>query len=541
VNQKYHYIRKFIFYATLTFAFLIIDFPAFSQGRPEDERGRYRDRYPKEGAPFEIEEEPLEELPPEAGELPFPLSPRKRLSRQDVAEKREGWYVTGLPEAGVDPIRGFGLGGNAFIFNNMSREDPFFYYTPYRLQLAVGARVFTNGRVSGSILFDAPYAFNTRWRLRGDLIYASDPNWQYFGLGSQTLGPLQFRDRSNPNVFQSTRRFSNFENQIAILRPGLPRQPVNGIFNEQIGQLYTDIHYNELIYNEFIAAAAAERTYFEGRMRLMFGYELILIGIDHYDGQTVAGAVDPVTGQELEATHGKTKISEDYAAKLRGDENSFWLRYNIGGYNGGRIGLLQSGIMWDTRDLEPDPSRGVFIEYAQEISAPWTGSEFSFSKHLVQAMFFQRLFPQSFTRMVLASRFSLGGIRGRNVPFTEAFDQWGSSEGAGVPTLGGDRSLRGYRESRFAASMAGWANAELRTRLFDVDVLNQHLAFSIVPFYDAGRVWNDFGEFFTDWSRFRGAPGLGARIAWNQATILRFDYSYSREDSQFFFVFGHSF
>lgn len=526
--------RRVEFSLLLIFVFfLTVD--AWAQGRPEDERGRQR--YPREGAPFDQPIDPAEEVPDEG--LPFPLSPRKRLSEEDIRTKREGWYVTGLPEAGVDPIRGFGIGANAFIYNNMDRSDPFFYYTPYRIQLAVSARVFTNGRVSGSINVDAPYAFNTRWRLRGDLIYASDPNWQYFGMGSQTLGPLTYRDRNNPTQFQTARRFSTFEEQIAILRPGVLRPPLEGMFNESPLLLYTDAHYNEVIYNEFLAAMAAERTFFEGRMRVMFGYELILIGIDHYDGMTVTG-IDPATGEEVEATHGKTRISEDYAAKLRGEDN-FWNRYNVGGYNGGRIGLLQMGIMWDTRDLEPDPSRGVFIEYAQEFSNTWTGSQFNFSKHLVQAIFYQRLFPQTFSRMVWASRFALGGIRGSHIPFTEAFDQWGSSEGAGHPTLGGDRTLRGYRESRFVASMAGWANTELRTRLFEVDILNQHLAFSIVPFYDVGRVWNDFGEFFSDWRRFRGAPGLGARIAWNQATILRFDYSYSREDSQFFFVFGHAF
>jgi DNA-binding response OmpR family regulator len=49
----------------------------------------------------------------------------------------------------------------------------------------------------------------------------------------------------------------------------------------------------------------------------------------------------------------------------------------------------------------------------------------------------------------------------------------------------------------------------------------------------------DAGDFnFLQW---RGAPGLGARIAWNQSTILRFDYAQSREGWQAFFGFGHIF
>jgi len=42
-------------------------------------------------------------------------------------------------------------------------------------------------------------------------------------------------------------------------------------------------------------------------------------------------------------------------------------------------------------------------------------------------------------------------------------------------------------------------------------------------------------------NNFRGAPGIGGRIAWNQSTILRLDYAQSREGGQFFFGFGHIF
>jgi hemolysin activation/secretion protein len=139
----------------------------------------------------------------------------------------------------------------------------------------------------------------------------------------------------------------------------------------------------------------------------------------------------------------------------------------------------------------------------------------------------------------LAGRFAFGGIRGSNIPFTEMFDQWSSSEAAGIPVLGGSRSLRGYREYRFTGMVYGWGNLELRSRFFQTNILRQHLAFSVVPFYDIGTVWDSLSE--VRFGNFRMSPGLGARIAWNQATILRFDLAMSPEDTQFFFVFGHTF
>jgi hypothetical protein len=394
--------------------------------------------------------------------LPFELSEEKRLTDEDIRNKKEGWYVTGLPEASVDPIRGFGVGASAFLFNNRSRKDPFFNYTPYRERYAIGLRVAQNGRIDGGIGVDMPFAFNTRWRLRGDFMYGSDPNFQFFGIGSQTLNRLSYRDKSTGQLVNNA-RFSDYEANLARTRPARPT-PGARIFTEQAGQVYTDLHYHEVMYEEFLTAAAAERTYFEGRMRLMFGYELLIININHYDGVRVPGAVNTATGEEIEAISGKTLLTESYEAKLRGDADSYWRRKNIGGYNGGRIGLVQTGLMWDTRDLEPDPSRGMFVELAQEFSGRFSGSQFSFSKHLVQGVFYQRLLPQYLGRTVWATRAGLGHIRGSNIPFTEIMDQWGSSEQGGIPALGGANTLRGYREYRFVGMVTGWANTNIRAR-----------------------------------------------------------------------------
>jgi hemolysin activation/secretion protein len=82
-------------------------------------------------------------------------------------------------------------------------------------------------------------------------------------------------------------------------------------------------------------------------------------------------------------------------------------------------------------------------------------------------------------------------------------------------------------------------NLELRSRIYQTNLWNQHLALSLVPFYDAGRVWDGFDQLSL--RNFRGSPGLGARIAWNQATVLRFDYATSFEDDQFFFTLEHPF
>jgi hypothetical protein len=467
--------------------------------------------------------------------LPFEISDDKRLSEEDIANKKEGWYVTGMPEASVDPIRGFGLGASAYIYNNKSRKDPFFEYTPYRTQIGVYARGARSGQLQGAVSVDLPFAFNTRWRLRADFMAESDPNGQYFGIGSQSLQHLQFTDKQTGRQV-SNARYGAYAQNLARIRPGQSVLSPWGSadLNENESQGYTDRYYNEFDVSQFLYALAAERTFFEGRMRLMFGYQMLYVQVEAYDGKHARDAVS-TAGTEVNAVQARTMLTE--ASQAAGD--SYWKRHNIGGYKGGRIAMLQNGIMWDTRDLEPDPSRGIFAEYAQEISMPAVGSQFSFSKHLAQFMVFKQVLPSVLGRSVVAGRVGMGHIRGKHIPFTEVLNQWTSDYNGGISALGGVNSLRGYRTNRFTGMVTGWANVEWRTRLLQTDVLKQHLAFSIVPFYDAGSVWDSFKD--VNMRYFRHSVGLGSRIAWNQATILRFDYARSREDAQFFFVFEHIF
>jgi len=89
------------------------------------------------------------------------------------------------------------------------------------------------------------------------------------------------------------------------------------------------------------------------------------------------------------------------------------------------------------------------------------------------------------------------------------------------------------------APVTALVNTELRARFYEFRLLRQEWGLGAVAFYDAGRVWEALREMGTyDW---RGAPGMGLRLSWNQSTILRWDISRSREGLQTFFVFQHIF
>ena len=60
-------------------------------------------------------------------QLPFDIDDSKRMDEKDLLNKTEGYFLTGLPEIENNPINGFGIGANFFVYNNGLKEDPFLH------------------------------------------------------------------------------------------------------------------------------------------------------------------------------------------------------------------------------------------------------------------------------------------------------------------------------------------------------------------------------------------------------------------------------
>jgi outer membrane protein assembly factor BamA len=192
-------------------------------------------------------------------------------------------------------------------------------------------------------------------------------------------------------------------------------------------------------------------------------------------------------------------------------------------------------LIYDTRDFEPDPTKGIYLEIANEFSSPIIGSQFTFNKLFVQAKYFKKI-PVG-PRTVFGARIGVGNIFGKNAPFFEFQDQW-SPDGS-INSLGGKQTLRGYRANRFLARSVAFANFELRARLAEVSFGKQNFAFAFAPFFDAGTVRDKWQNL--NFTNIKTSYGAGARVAWNQSTILSFDYGLSKEDKLFYFGIGQAF
>lgn len=432
----------------------------------------------------------------------------KRMSNADLAKKKEGTFFTGIPELSSDPVTGFGVGLRTNVYWNGTRNDSLFAYTPYLMKLKVNAAYYTSNARELVLSLDIPYYKGSRWRFKIDFKAQQNPANLYFGLTENTLGDLRLPSDEN-TTFSS---YKEFDQARRTLRTG------------ELGEasFVTDALSNRFRETEYMLNLKADYALGNGKWRLMAGYEIQHLSYKTFEGME-ADALDPITGNEIEAPNGFSLLQRDFDSGL------------ISGLKGGWVSIIQNALIYDTRDFEPDPTKGSYFEIANEYSSKYIGSQFDFNKLFIQGRYYQKL-PFG-SRTVLAGRLGVGHIFGDNAPFFEFQDQW-SPEGS-INALGGKQSLRGFRTNRFLARSLAFANVEFRYRIAETKWGKQHFAFGLAPFLDMGTVRNDWRDL--NFKDVKYSYGGGIRIAWNQSTVLFFDYGVSKEDRLFFFGIGQPF
>ncbi len=280
-------------------------------------------------------------------------------------------------------------------------------------------------------------------------------------------------------------------------------------------------NYNHYEYDTPSAAVTLEREFWGGRVRVQYGFVAQYTWISTYDGTQTQG-IDRY-GHSAPATHGPTLIGMNCASKI------------AVGCEGGWNNMLKAGIAYDTRDFEPDPTRGFFIDATGEWSAGAFGSAFDYLRLTVAARAYWSPIPK-LADLVLAVRV-LYSMQGGHVPFY-AMDTLALTEGDQTG-LGGERTLRGYRQDRFVGPIAALGNAELRWTFTHFKLLKQRFSLQLAPLLDVGTVVDDVTKFGS--ATWRVSGGAGLRVGWNRSSIIMFDFGASGEDTGFYIDFGMPF
>jgi hypothetical protein len=178
---------------------------------------------------------------------------------------------------------------------------------------------------------------------------------------------------------------------------------------------------------------------------------------------------------------------------------------------------LRGALLFDTRDEEASPSRGVFLEAigAKALTGP---GNFGYTRWALGASEFVPLGPET----VLAFRESVQLARGV-LPFYIAYERltsWLPADG-----FGGTTTLRQNIQGRWLGANTALASADFRHKYWDTAIGISPIRLWLVVHADVGRVWN-VGERFR-LSGLHSGYGVGAIGQFGRAALFGLEIGWS--------------
>ena len=282
----------------------------------------------------------------------------------------------------------------------------------------------------------------------------------------------------------------------------------NGAAQPYSDSLNDQLHYN-VDRNIFQAFANFQRPLTD-RMKLVAGLSFSNYHLRDYDGSAYGGSDTA------------TLYRQYIASGLIGSEEA----------TGGNVLEVRSGIVYDTRDLEAAPNRGLLLEaFLNGGFSP----QHNYLKACAYFSHFISILP-SHLRLppVFAYRLGYEGTLLGNAPFYMQ---------QSVPVLvphtmltegfGSAKTIRGYYENRIVADGVLWGNFELRIKVMKFSLWNQYFYIAVNPFFDCALIVQPYrldlqaaaqGVGEDDLRTTACSPatsaGVGFKLAWNENMIL---------------------
>jgi outer membrane protein assembly factor BamA len=154
--------------------------------------------------------------------------------------------------------------------------------------------------------------------------------------------------------------------------------------------------------------------------------------------------------------------------------------------NGGNHTMLKGGLVYDTRDNEPNPFRGIWTEMQLHYAPSFlSNKEYSFARIIFTHRQYFTLIPEW---MNLAYRLSYQGKLAGEMPFYLLPYLYNTAPKLTTDGVGGSKTVRGVTRNRIVGDGFAYGNIELRGKILRGTVFNQNVYVALSAFLDAGMV-----------------------------------------------------
>ncbi|MFC2118681.1 BamA/TamA family outer membrane protein [Bacteroidota bacterium] len=194
---------------------------------------------------------------------------------------------------------------------------------------------------------------------------------------------------------------------------------------------------------------------------------------------------------------------------------------------GGKNNFLKLGLVYDTRDNEPNPNKGIWTEAFLLTGPKFLGNKnYSYTKLILTH---RQYFTVLKNKLTFAYRLSYQKKISGTMPFymlPYLFDLREDRDG-----LGGAKTVRGVLRNRITGEDMAFGNFEFRWKFLNKTFGTRNLYLCLTPFIDMGMVTGEFDFIQTSGNmlipgeeKLHIGYGTGLRIALDQNFIVALDY-----------------
>jgi hypothetical protein len=158
--------------------------------------------------------------------------------------------------------------------------------------------------------------------------------------------------------------------------------------------------------------------------------------------------------------------------------------------NGGGHTLLKGGLVFDTRDNEPNPFKGIWTEMQLHyVPAFLSTTDYGYSRYVFTHRQYFTIIPDW---MNFAYRVSAQGVLTGEMPFYMMPYLFNTAPKLTSDGVGGSKTVRGILRNRLVGPGIAYGNLELRGKIVKFNFINQNWYIALSAFLDGGMVTQKF-------------------------------------------------